>query len=120
MAAVGVISAQPLFSHTTTSGSPRAAANTRASWTEPWFIAPSPIELRTTPPSPLRWVAMATPAPIGTPAPTIEFSPSMPQRGAKKCGEPPRPPLMPSAFWQSSPSRASSGTPQAIAQPWPR
>ena len=117
MAAAGVISAQPLFSQTTTSGRSRAAANTSPSWTEPWFIAPSPIETRAIPPSPLRWAAIATPAPIGTPAPTIEFSPSIPQRGAKKYGEPPRPPLMPSARWQSSPSSASSGTPQAMAQP---
>ena len=70
----------------TMSGRPRAAANTSPSWTEPWFIAPSPMETRTTRPSSRAWEAIATPAAIGTPAPTIEFSPSIPQRGANRCG----------------------------------
>ena len=78
---------------------PRSSA-LRAS--TPWFIAPSPIETMQTRPVPVSFAAIATPAPIGIPAPTIEFSPMKPRSGAIRYGEPARPPLTPPARWQIS------------------
>ena len=74
---IGVFSLQPLFSQTNTTGRERAAAVTKPSWTAPWLVAPSPNETTVTRPDrgTSSSAASATPHAIGTPAPTIEFSP---------------------------------------------
>ncbi|CAB4603614.1 unannotated protein [freshwater metagenome] len=47
------------------------------------------------------------------------FSPTKPNSGADKYGEPARPPFVPVAFPIISPSKAGVGTPAASAQPCP-
>ena len=73
---------QPLFSQTKTTGKLRAAANTMPSCSAPWLVAPSPKETSVTESLPAACAAMATPQAIGTPAPTMEFSPTRPWAGA--------------------------------------
>ena len=47
------------------------------------------------------------------------FSPTKPNSGADKYGEPARPSFVPVAFPIISPSKAGVGTPAASAQPCP-
>ena len=59
-------------------GSPFTAGEVQPLVVAPWFIAPSPIETMHTLADPASFAARATPVAIGTPAPTMVFSPMKP------------------------------------------
>src|SRR6202012_298808 len=111
---VGVSSDQPLFSQMMRTGRLRAAAKANPSWVEPWLNAPSPMETTTTFPFFEATLAIATPQAMGTPAPTMEFSPMKSRPGAIMYAEPPRPPLTPMLRWQISPKTSVSERPEPI------
>ena len=106
-----------MFSTTKTSGKDITTARFIVSSTTPWFIAPSPKLVITTLPSSAFLADSAAPAAIGTPAPTIEFSPKKPFAEEEKNGDPARPPFNLDSLPIISANIASAGTPFARAHP---
>ena len=92
----------------------------RPSCTAPWLVAPSPSATTLTRPAASSSALSAAPQAIGTPAPTIEFSPTKFTLAALKYGDAPRPPLSPDWRPSTSANSAVGVTPATSAHPCPR
>ncbi len=119
-AAVRVVAANPLSSHTNNTGRPNTAAQFSPSRNGPRLIAPSPKMQHTTWLSRFNLIACAAPAAITMFAPTTPLAPSIPTPKSAMCIDPPLPPQLPPTRPSNSRSMASLEAPFAKVCPCPR
>ena len=115
-----IVVANPLFSHTKTTGIRQSAARFNDSSSTPWLTAPSPKKFTATRSPPSCRSAHAAPVAIGAAAPTMAFAPRMPRLKSAACMEPPRPRFRPVARPASSASIRAGSAPLARTCPCPR